>query len=83
MWHAQLMTLAFGMSTITFLLVMVPGAAVIFFDVVSIVHIPIGAAAMLLSTFLVVRWASPYKTGGAWLPEGMRSFYENQRPCFI
>jgi hypothetical protein len=27
MWHAQLMTLAFGMNTISFLLVMVPGAA--------------------------------------------------------
>lgn len=56
---------------------------IIFFDAVSIVHIPIGATVMLLSTFLLVRWASPYKTGGAWLPEGMRSFCENQRPCFI
>lgn len=75
MWHAQLMTLAFGMNTISFLLVMVPGlkmnagtflvSPLIFFDVVSIIHIPIDVAAMLLSTFMVFRWASRYKTGGA------------------
>jgi hypothetical protein len=61
------MTLAWAVNIASFLLIMVPSLMVnantflvppiVFFDVVSIVHIPIGAAAMLLSTFLVVRWA--------------------------
>jgi uncharacterized membrane protein YozB (DUF420 family) len=73
--HARLMTVAFGMNIISFILVMVPSLTanggnflvepIMTFNVVSIVHIPIGIAAMLLSAFLIVRWASnSYKVGG-------------------
>jgi cbb3-type cytochrome oxidase subunit 3 len=65
--HAKLMTFGWAVNIASFLLIMVPSLMmnagtflvppIIFFDVMSIVHIPIGAAAMLLSTILVVRWA--------------------------
>jgi uncharacterized membrane protein YozB (DUF420 family) len=65
--HARLMTLAWAINIASFLLIMTPSLMmnagtflippIIFFDVVSIAHIPLGATALLLSTYLVARWA--------------------------
>ncbi len=73
--HAHFMPLAFGINIASYLLVMIPSLAmsastffvppIVIFDVVSVVHIPTGAIAMLLSAFLVFRWAShSYATSG-------------------
>jgi uncharacterized membrane protein YozB (DUF420 family) len=66
-WHAQLMTIAFFMILVSFLLVMLPSLimtyntfldpATTMFDTSSIIHIPLGTAGLLTGGFLVVRWA--------------------------
>ncbi|OPY32009.1 MAG: hypothetical protein A4E32_01618 [Methanomassiliicoccales archaeon PtaU1.Bin124] len=65
--HAQLTTVAWAMNVVSFLLVMIPSWSmtqstildppITTFTVASLVHIPIGALGLILSTFLVVRWS--------------------------
>ncbi|MCZ7382610.1 MAG: DUF420 domain-containing protein [Candidatus Methanoperedens sp.] len=66
-WHAELITISFAMILISFLLVMIPSLlmnyntfldpATVVFDIVSIVHIPLGIAVTVLGAILVIRWA--------------------------
>jgi uncharacterized membrane protein YozB (DUF420 family) len=66
-WHAELMTIAFAMILVSFLLVMLPSLVMsymtfgnpssVVFDVSSIIHIPFGIIGLGLGAYLVIRWA--------------------------